>query len=136
MKYLLDVNALVAWGWSDHENHKHVAQWIGKMKKKSEAKLCTSAIPELGFVRVSLHRAGGALELAEAVNTLTSMLRSLGAQHAFVGDDHSASDGFPEWCAGPAMTTDAHLLLLAKAHGLQLATLDNGIPGAYRIPSE
>ncbi len=136
MNYLLDVNVLVAWGWSDHEEHARVARWIGGLKGTRKAKLCTSAIPELGFVRVSLHRAGGALEVTDAVATLASMLRSLGNHHAFISDDRSATAGFPEWCGGASRTTDAHLLLLSKAHGLELATLDKGIPGGFLIPIE
>ena len=136
MNYLLDVNVLVAWGWSDHENHTRVTRWIGSFKGTRKARLWTSAIPELGFVRVSLHRAGGALDISEAVSTLASMLHSLGNHHAFISDDRSATAGFPEWCGGASRTTDGHLLLLAKVHGLELATLDTGIPGAYLIPVE
>ena len=48
MKYLLDVNVLVAWGWSDHEAHEKTARWIAETRNHGTSKLLTSAIPELG----------------------------------------------------------------------------------------
>ena len=67
MNYLLDVNVLVAWGWADHIEHRRAASWIQSIKKKRSDRLLTSAIPELGFVRVSCQRAGGRLELDDAI---------------------------------------------------------------------
>ena len=64
---------------------------------------------------------------------LAGMQRSLGAGHAFLPDDQSASR-FPEWCRQASRTTDAHPLELAKAHGATLATLDERIPGAFLVP--
>jgi predicted nucleic acid-binding protein len=134
MNYLLDVNVLLAWGWADHADHRRAATWIASMKRKRGALLLTSAIPELGFVRVSVQRAQGRLAVGDAVSTLASMLGSLGASHAFLPDDHSSSKGLPDWCSGASATTDAHLFALAKAHGATLATLDTGIPGAMLLP--
>ena len=54
MNHLLDVNVLLAWGWVDHTEHRRVASWITAMKKKRGVALFTSAIPERGFVRVSV----------------------------------------------------------------------------------
>lgn len=134
MKYLLDVNVLLAWGWADHTEHRRAALWIAAMKRKRGAKLLTSAIPELGFVRVSVQRSAGRLSVEDATSTLASMLQSLGGHHAFLADDCSSSAGFPAWCAAASQTTDAHLLTLAQAHSLELATLDTGISGAYLLP--
>ena len=58
MNYLLDVNVLVAWGWADHVEHRRAAKWIGAMKAARGVRLLTSAIPELGFVRISVQRTG------------------------------------------------------------------------------
>ena len=49
MKYLLDVNALVALGFIHHEFHGRVAAWI---KHNEFPDLATCSITELGFVRV------------------------------------------------------------------------------------
>ena len=49
MKYLLDVNALVALGFSHHEFHDRVAAWL---HAQNFPPLATCSITELGFVRV------------------------------------------------------------------------------------
>lgn len=49
MKYLLDVNALVALGFLRHEFHERVALWVRATQVSS---LATCSITELGFVRV------------------------------------------------------------------------------------
>ncbi len=134
MNYLLDVNVLVAWGWSDHVEHERAVRWIAAARKQRSSRLLTSAIPELGFVRVSVQRAGGRVSVHEAGRTLAGMLRALGGRHVFLPDDRPATD-FPEWCRGASRTTDAHLLRLAEAHGALLATLDTGIPGAFLVPA-
>jgi len=134
MRYLLDVNVLVAWGWADHTDHRRAAAWIGEMKAARGVKLITSSIPELGFVRVSVQRTGGRLPVVEAARVLSGMLDSLGKHHHFLPDDCSASAGWPGWCVTTASTTDAHLVTLAEHHECRLATLDAGIPSAFLIP--
>jgi uncharacterized protein len=134
MKYLLDVNVLVAWGWMDHADHQRAAKWIGAMRAMRGARLFTSAIPLLGFVRVSVQRTAGRLPVAEAAATLAGMVASLGSRHEFLPDDLPASASWPGWCVAASRTTDAHLVGLAERHGCRLATLDEAIPGAYLIP--
>jgi predicted nucleic acid-binding protein len=104
------------------------------MKRKRGTRLLTSAIPELGFVRVSVQRTGGKLHVAEAAAVLGGMLKALGKKHAFLPDTRSSSAKWPDWCGGAGRTTDAHLLMLAEQHGAELAALDLGIPGAFVIP--
>lgn len=135
MKFLLDVNVLVAWGWSDHSEHRRAAKWIGAMTAKRNVSLFTSAIPELGFVRFSVQRAAGRLTVEEAAETLEQMLKSLGRRHRFLADDLPSVTEWPEWCQSASKTTDAHLFTLAEKHHVQLATLDLGIPGAFLIPA-
>ena len=134
MSYLLDVNVLLAWGWADHADHRRAATWIAAVRSQGEGRLLTSAIPELGFVRVSVQRAAGRLGVAEASKTLASMLRALGDCHGFLADDRSSAEPFPDWCEAASRTTDAHLLELARRHRATLATLDTGIPGAFLLP--
>lgn len=134
MTYLLDVNVLVAWGWSDHIDHERTVRWIAAARRQRATKLMTSAIPELGFVRVSVQRTAGRVSVAEAAETLAGMVATLGARHMLLGDDQGARR-FPAWCASAARTTDAHLVALATAHGARLATLDTSIPGAFLVPS-
>ncbi len=134
MRYLLDVNVLLAWGWADHTEHRRTALWIASIKRKRGTKLLTSAIPELGFVRVSVQRSAGRLSVEDAADTLAGMLRSLGGHHVFLPDDRSSSSGFPAWCGTSSQTTDAHLIALAQTHDAEFATLDTGIPGAFLLP--
>ena len=94
--------------------------------------LLTSAIPQLGFVRVSVQRTTGQVSPEAAGEVLSGMLRSLGGAHEFVPDDQEAFC-WPVWCKAASRTTDVHLLALAKAHGAELATLDRGIPGAFIV---
>ncbi len=133
MSYLLDVNVLVAWGWSDHADHGRVIEWIKSMKRNRKNLLHTSAIPQLGFVRVSIQRSQGQVQPEVASSVLEAMIHSLGNQHHFLPDDQPALT-WPSWCRGASRTTDAHLLALAAAHSLRLATLDEGIPGSLLIP--
>jgi len=97
MRYLLDVNLLVAWGWADHADHERAAKWIASAKRSRSTVLLTSAIPQLGFVRVSVQRTAGSLTLSEAAEVLRSMVDSLGRTHLFVPDDIS-SINWPARC--------------------------------------
>jgi predicted nucleic acid-binding protein len=133
MRYLLDVNLLVAWGWEDHVDHDRTAKWIASARRLQDTKLLTSAIPQLGFVRVSVQRTGGHLALSAAAEVLAGMIDALGTAHAFV-PDNIYSTKWPSWCQSAARSTDAHLLCLATAHHAKLATLDTGIPNAFLLP--
>ena len=132
MNYLLDVNVLVAWGWADHPDYDRAGSWIARMMADSNT-LLTSAIPQIGFVRVSVRRSAGNLAPEAAGSRLRNMLATLGDSHRLVPDDQTGFD-WPAWCTSASRTTDAHLLALAGAHGAKLATLDSGIPGAFVIP--
>ena len=129
MRHLLDVNILVAWGWRDHADHHRVVRWVSERKLSPGTRLLTSPIPELGFIRVSVQRSFGRVSVQQAAEVLQSMLHSLGPVHQFLSDDLGGTQ-WPNWCRSATRTTDAHLLLLAQRHGLALATLDGGIPGA------
>ena len=134
MSYLLDVNVLVAWGWSDHPHHERVDRWIQGKLSNSKALLSTTSIVELGFVRVSVQKSADTVTIQEAADRLDHLLSKLHTRHRFLPDDLSSRRDFPAWCGNHKNTTDAHLLALANKHGLQLATLDTGIPGAFVIP--
>jgi predicted nucleic acid-binding protein len=133
MNYLLDVNALIAWAWTDHPHHLRVDRWMAKVLSKVNGSIVTTAIVQLGFVRVSVQRNPQTTTIAMATTRLTELVGFLAAHHRFLPDDIE-SFGFPDWCLKPSSTTDAHLLALAEKHQLKLATLDTGIPGAFIIP--
>ena len=131
MKYLLDVNALVALGFLQHEFHERVATWVRKSIAKGTVELATCSITELGFVRILVQ----APQYGFAVSQARDLLQQLKAASAlkFIPDDHDISH-LPAWVKTAKQTTDGHLAQLAKAKGAILATLDIRIPRAFQIP--
>jgi uncharacterized protein len=130
VKYLLDVNALLALAHQDHADHEKVSVWFKEAAGAASAFL-TCPITELGFLRVSM-QAGLSRNLDAAQGTLSGMKKSSCVPFDFVPDS-AATDKLPPYVRTPAQLTDGYLLQLAKANGAKLATLDAGIPGALRI---
>ncbi len=130
MKYLLDVNALLALGFADHQFHSRVTAWI---RSEQPVQLLTCPISELGFVRVLAHVPEYAYSVAEARTLLTNLKKSKNLQLVFVPDSNDISS-LPGWAKTPKQTTDGYLVQLAQSNGSILATLDHRIPGSCLIP--
>ena len=130
MKYLLDVNALLALAHQDHADHEKASIWYRETAGAASAFL-TCPITELGFLRVSM-QAGLSRNLDAAQDTLSGMKKSSRVPFDFIPDS-VAVDQLPPYVRTPAQLTDGYLLQLAKATGAKLATLYAGIPGALRI---
>jgi len=130
MTYLLDVNALVALGFANHEFHDRVASWV---RARPAPTLATCAITELGFIRVLAQAPAYGLTVTQARTLLVSMKRAAVPRFAFLADDRDISH-LPTWVKAPKQITDGHLVELAMANGGTLATLDGRIPDAYLIP--
>ena len=130
MKYLLDVNTLLALAHQDHADHEKASIWYRETAGAASAFL-TCPITELGFLRVSM-QAGLSRNLDAALDTLSGMKKSSRVPFDFVPDS-VAIEKLPPYVRTPAQLTDGYLLQLAKANGAKLATLDAGIPGALRI---
>ena len=130
MIYLLDVNALVALGFANHEFHERVAHWVRAQKFPT---LATCSITELGFVRVLTQAPAYGLAISEATTFLLRIKKADTPRFEFVTDNHDISH-LPAWVKTGRQTTDGHLVKLATAHDGVLATLDGKIPGAYQIP--
>ena len=133
MIYLLDVNALVALGLSEHEFHERVARWIRSLSANGKPELATCSITELGYMRVLLQAPQYAFSVAEARDLLRRIKSSTGLKFTFIRDDHDLSH-IPAWVKTAKQTTDGHLAQLAKANGAVLATLDRGVTGSFQIP--
>jgi len=133
MKYLLDVNVLVAFGIIDHEFHERVAAWISELDSKGVLELGTCSITELGFVRVVAQTQRYGCTVPEARVLLLHMKAREACVFSFISDDQDISE-IPGWVKNPKQVTDGHLVQLAKANGAVLATLDGKIPGAFLIP--
>lgn len=131
MRYLLDVNALVALGLRNHEFHDRVARWLQAEKFPPVA---TCSITELGFIRVLALASAYGLSIAEARTMLLRLKKSRVLEFNFIADDQDVSR-LPAWITTAKQTTDGHLAQLAKSNDAMLATLDGGIRGANVIPS-
>lgn len=133
MRYLLDVNALLALAVLQHEFHPRVATWVERLAAKGVPELATCAITELGFVRVLGQAQQFGSSVALARDLLLALKNSNAIRCTFIPDDRDISY-LPKWVRTPKQTTDGHLAELAKAHEAVLVTLDRRIPGAFAIP--
>lgn len=128
--YLLDVNALVALGFREHEFFERMASWLRSLDGGEDG-FATCATTEIGFLRVlALPQYGGSIEESKAA--LQRLKSSSRIAFVFLADDQDASR-LPGWVKTPKQVTDGHLAQLARAHGAVLATLDRNIPGAFVI---
>lgn len=131
MKWLLDVNTLVALAHQGHADHLRVIRWFASLMG-SGARLATCAITEVGFVRVSI-QAGFENNAPDASETLRGLKDSSRIPFDLIPDSLGA-DRLPSYVLGARQVTNGHLLELAKESSMKLATLDKGLPGAYLIP--
>jgi len=129
MIYLLDVNALVALGFVNHEFHDRVASWV---RKQNSPTLATCSITELGFVRVLVQAPAYGFTIVQARTLLMRLKEASVARLTFMPDHHDVSH-LPTWVRAAKQITDGHLGKLASANGAVLATLDESIPGSYLI---
>jgi uncharacterized protein len=130
MKYLLDVNALIALGLEFHAFHLRVAHWV---KSDPHRTYLTCPITELGFIRVIAQVPAYRTDLQEAKKLLLRLKQNRARLIEFTADSEDINS-LPDWVNTPAQTTDGYLVQLAAANNAILATLDRGIPGAYLIP--
>ena len=73
MIYLLDVNALVALAFMNHEFHGRVAAWV---QSTNSAQLASCSITELGFVRVLAQAPAYGFTVAQARTLLLRLKQS------------------------------------------------------------
>ena len=129
MRYLLDVNALIAFGIPKHQFHHRVADWITSQRGSI---FLTAPVTEIGFVRVVSSVAMYGLNVSQAKTLLLGMKANSTQPLTFLADGNEIS-ALPAWVKTPAHTTDGHLAELARTNNAVLATLDKGIPGAFLI---
>ena len=130
MIYLLDVNALVALGFMNHEFHSRLASWVQSHNAPS---LASCSITELGFVRVLAQAPAYGFTVTQARALLLRLKQAPASRLTFIADEHDVSH-LPGWVRAPKQITDGHLGKLASANGAVLATLDENILGSYLIP--
>lgn len=135
MKYLLDVNALIAFGFTDHLFHERISHWVTRDVSHAADELATCAITELGFVRILAQVPNYGMTLADAKSLLRRLKTEGAHRFSFLADDQDASR-LPAWVNRPNQLTDGHLVQLARVNQAALATLDRNIPGAFVIPGQ
>lgn len=131
MKYLLDINCLIALAHTAHGHHARALAWFHSLRG-TDSRLCTCAVTELGFVRVSV-QISLQTDVTSARHALTQLKASSVIPFELLADALGA-DQLPSFAKTPAKLTDGHLLALARHHEALLATLDTGIPGAVLLP--
>ena len=133
MRYLLDVNALVALGFLEHQFHNRVTNWINDLISKGVPEVASCSITELGFIRVLAQAPQYDVSVEQARILLTRLKVKKTLKFTFVVDDEEVSK-LPAWVKTAKQTTDGHLVQGAKARGAVLATLEGKIPAALVIP--
>jgi hypothetical protein len=116
VKYLLDVNALIAVIWTDHSSHAAVESWI---KGKD---LATCPLSELGFLRISTNPKALGATMPDA----RRLLQDFSSKHhvEFVPADLPALRSSARKSED---VTDCYLAELADSKAMKLATLDKGV---------
>lgn len=128
MRYLLDVNVLIALGIRQHQFHVRVSRWV---HSQLDSEFLTCSIAEIGFLRIVTQAPIYSVDLGQAKAILIAAKASVPL--GFIADANDISS-LPPWVNRPWQVTDGHLAQLASAHGAVLATLDQGILGAHLIP--
>lgn len=125
--HLLDVNALIALLWEDHQFHETMALWFSRHAKEGWA---TSAITQAGFIRVMNQSAlvQPGLSVADLAEVLASNLAH--PAHRLLPLDFDFADVLT-CCTGGVVghrqVSDAYLLTAAVRGGMKLLTFDSGL---------
>ncbi len=124
LKYLLDVNVLIALGDEDHIHREIAMKWF--RAPRLDWGVC--AFSEAGFLRVSANPNVGQLSLSEAAKILAAFSKLPGYRFWPITDGWSTlAAPFADRIFGHRQITDAYLLGLAIKENGVLVTLDKAI---------
>ena len=117
-----DGNLLIAFKWLNHEHHETARAFFAR-----HLRVVTCPITELNLVRVLMQKGHTPGEAHKSLADFVARHRT-----KLIPADISATEisGFN---VGHRTTTDSYLAMLAKRHGLRIATLDEGF--ARRFPA-
>ena len=113
MRYLLDVNALIALGITRHQFRERVQTWISSLAANNIPKLATCSITELGFVRIVSQVPNYNVTVDQAKTHLSLLKASQAYDFKFLADENDVSK-LPPWVESSKQNTDGHLAELAK----------------------
>jgi toxin-antitoxin system PIN domain toxin len=130
VRYLLDVNALIALAHTGHAMHAKALRWYLSIQQSATG-FHTCSITELGFVRVSVVT-GLQSDIASAKQALAALKSSSKVRFDLLPDDLGVAQ-LLAFVKRPQSVTDGHLVELARKHSVGLVTFDRGIPGAMCI---
>lgn len=123
---LLDVNMLIALGWTSHAHYPIAHRWFAQNRSAGWA---TCPITQCAFVRLSSNRSFNpdAVSPTEAAALLRTLISA--NDHEFWPDDISVDGEFVplQMAMGYRQVSDAYLLGLAMHRGGKLVTLDKRI---------
>jgi hypothetical protein len=126
---LLDVNALLALGWPNHQFHDVIVE---RLDRRPHPWWATCALTQLGFVRLSCNPAAVTVEKspAEAADLLSRLVRD--RRHAFLErlPAVAALAGSFDRILGHQQVMDAYLVALAQHHRATLVTFDRRLAAA------
>ena len=122
MKYLFDVNAVIAGVYVDHEHHGRMRTW---MKEHQDEGFGVPPIAMTGCLRV-LMTISGERKPSRIVSAIMEFKDFYGL--TTIADQTEISD-LGKWISGPKQVRDAHFLTIAKHHGIKLVTFDRNISG-------
>jgi toxin-antitoxin system PIN domain toxin len=125
VKYLADVNILIALMDEDHIHHKLVMKWF-YASDKDEFGVC--AFTEAGFLRVTTNPKAGPHSMEAAMDALASLKSHAGYRFWPIAEGWaSLVEPFCERVFGHQQITDAYLLGLAVKEDGVLVTMDKAI---------
>lgn len=130
MRYLLDINVLLALAHTGHTLHSKAIAWYATVAKSATG-FHTCSITELGFVRISVITALQP-DIDSAKLALDALKSSSKVRFELIADDIGVAQ-LPGFVKKPQAVTDGHLSELARKHSLRLVTLDRGIPSSVFI---
>jgi toxin-antitoxin system PIN domain toxin len=126
VRFLLDVNVLVALAFPHHSSHKRAHSWF---QQEADRQWASCALTQAGFLRVASRVLGGSRDdIRKALAGLERDSQSPSHEYWPVDVDlRDLSDSHRSRLIGPNQIADMQLLLLAHRHRGQLATFDAGI---------
>lgn len=126
MRFLLDVNVLVAMAFPPHSAHRSAHAWF---QCEPDRQWATCPLTQAGFLRAASRALGGSRHaIREALAGLERDCQSPNHEYWPVDADlRDLTDAQRSRLIGPNQIADMQLLLLAHRRRGQLATFDTGI---------
>jgi uncharacterized protein len=126
VRFLLDVNVLVALAFPLHSSHRLAHSWF---RREPDRLWATCPLTQAGFLRAASRALGGSRDaIRKALAGLERDCQNPGHEYWPVDADlRDLSNSQRSRLIGPNQIADMQLLLLAHRHRGQLATFDTGL---------